>query len=350
MTRPPTVTHARKLRWRPIEIHWQRRCWATFRSAASLRLCRGCHWSAAWTACGAPAAAPSAKNGARSRQTTSTPGRWASQAGSRAGGDLADQNVVANQTQLRRRTAVADGVRHQFADDQFGGEEELVQPPPDDLAGSPFPSPADGGRIGRDPPAGGVLRRDDAGAGQQQGRVVARRLVRQVGEDSPAGCVRRAIRTAGRGQRIRQPSDPLVDVVPAPFDHAVGAEREDAARLQVDRRGLVRHAANGQWRPRADLDGLGGSVGPDQDGWWMSGTGHGAALHDRQLGPPSGPKRRSPAAGIKRTGGERASQPDVAPLPDSSPRPACSRFRTLRRSGVPPGRARRLPLPAPPDA
>ncbi|GLW59500.1 hypothetical protein Kpho01_75100 [Kitasatospora phosalacinea] len=33
-----------------------------------------------WTACGAPAVTPSAKNGARSRQTISTPGRSASQA------------------------------------------------------------------------------------------------------------------------------------------------------------------------------------------------------------------------------------------------------------------------------
>lgn len=46
---------------------------ATHRSAASLRLCQRCHLSATCTACGAPAVTPSAKNGARSRQTTSTP-------------------------------------------------------------------------------------------------------------------------------------------------------------------------------------------------------------------------------------------------------------------------------------
>lgn len=53
---------------------------ATHRSAASLRLCQRCHLSATYTACGAPAVAPSAKNGARPRQTTSTPGRCSSQA------------------------------------------------------------------------------------------------------------------------------------------------------------------------------------------------------------------------------------------------------------------------------
>lgn len=49
-----------------------------FSSAASLRLCQRCHRSATCTACGAPMVAPSAKNGARSRHTTSIRGRWAS--------------------------------------------------------------------------------------------------------------------------------------------------------------------------------------------------------------------------------------------------------------------------------
>lgn len=117
-----------------------------------------------------------------------------------------------------------------------------------------------------------------------RGRRDGRRCVGADGlgvEERPAGLVQSAVRAAGGGERIGQPPKPVADVVSASVDQAVGVEREDAARFELDRRGLVRHAADGEGRPREKVDGFGGPVGPDQHGRRSPGTGHGAVSGDR---------------------------------------------------------------------
>lgn len=65
----------------------QWRCWATLRSAASLRLCRKCHRSAAGTPCAAPAPAPLGVERRARRPDSMPPGLGADHSG-RAGFDV----------------------------------------------------------------------------------------------------------------------------------------------------------------------------------------------------------------------------------------------------------------------
>lgn len=85
-------------------------------------------------------------------------------------------------------------------------------------------------------------------------------FVHQIVEEGPAGFLQSAARVAGGGESTGQPLEPVADIVCGSLDQAVGVEREDAARLDVDRGCLVRHAADGEGRPRDYVDGFGTPV------------------------------------------------------------------------------------------
>lgn len=59
-----------------------------------------------------------------------------------------------DEAQLDGGPAVANGIGDQFADHQFGGEVEVLQPPDPQLLGDFRPGPGNCGRVGRQVPAG----------------------------------------------------------------------------------------------------------------------------------------------------------------------------------------------------
>lgn len=84
------------------------------------------------------------------------------------------QHSVSWATSWMGGPAVADGVGDQFADYQFGGEVEVLQPLGAQLLGDSRPGPGHCGRVGRQVPAGDLAAPEGVGAGQEQGHVVVR--------------------------------------------------------------------------------------------------------------------------------------------------------------------------------
>ena len=207
--------------------------------------------------------------------------------------------------------AVPDGVGDQLADDQFGGERRPRPAPRRPAAraqrrGARRPPP---GRAGTSQVAT-CSASSAAGAGEQQGDVVARdgpgsTVAQHARRRSPPGSrsgPRRARGAAGRGRRRCRGRGPRR------ARRCRGRARLPSGSSTLG--GLEGQAAEAQRRPGRQLGEAHGAVRADQDGRRVAGAGHGAAAGDRvvdgvQAGGPGDPRVR---AGVRRSARSRSSR------------------------------------------
>lgn len=160
------------------------------------------------------------------------PGTAQVRGGAAGAGDLADQGGVAEQPELDRAAAgVADRFGHQLADDQFGEEHGLPEPP--------FPTVAPRPRRGDDDRGVGQFPCDDLTRVEGHGRS-AGRCRRRAGPAAARTARCRAVPPGSRraGWASREQREPRVDVVSGRLDQAVGGEGRQAAlgRFELSRR------------------------------------------------------------------------------------------------------------------
>lgn len=162
--------------------------------------------------------------------------------GAGAVGDLADQTVaVVQQAQPDGLGAVPDGVGRQLADDQLGGEGQLVQAPGLQSTGDVSADAGDGRRIGRNVPLGDLAGVQQPGAGDEQSDVVVGALRQQGVEDCLAGLFRGAVGVTGQG--VSQEVQAGVEIAMAVLDQPVGEQGQPAALGQLQCGAFEREAA-----------------------------------------------------------------------------------------------------------
>ncbi|KMS91260.1 hypothetical protein ACZ91_10875 [Streptomyces regensis] len=182
-----------------------------------------------------------------------------------------------DQAQPYGRTTVADGVGDQFADDEPGGELDLLHPAGQLLSDvRPGPGHADGVTV--QVPAGDVASAQDVGACEEQRDVVVGSISRQQGvEHGVAGCLQGE---GGLGECLADQGDTRFDVVVAAFDQAIGVEGKDAAFGEVELRRFERKATQAQRWSGWQFEEVGGSVKAHHGGQHMPRAGEGALAGD----------------------------------------------------------------------